>query len=411
MEFKLRTQTPNCELLTPNSTRFVMFEELERSIESKNYDIALKIIEQLQEQGVDELWLRYYNTLMIEKQERFIEAEKNYRQIIKDSIYPDPKLIGLIRNAIERINIYKQEIKTQEQQVKANKKAIFSNIENSHDLAILVLTEVSLAQKQQLAPELAQIMEIDRYTAMLQIPTRSWKLYKTGQLGELNFYQTELAGVGIPCFCYPINQVNSMTVYNVDYVTHKQKSLVFNCQDELQQKHTLSVSTNEITSIAKGMMPLFELTVNIEKEIGGDNVMVKRESTLDYVAFLDLHCPIQNKIFRFDDRSYQFDFDKSLSGTTTTQAKWKELENNLNNHTNSPTIYNTFKVFAENVLQFPEMLQQIKSHVRLYRRDDSLWDQAWQLYSSLIFLENQKIVRSSSPQLNQSLDTIEELTD
>ena len=165
------------------------------------------------------------------------------------------------------------------------------------------------------------------------------------------------------------------------------QSLIFHChhEDSPEKNITLKISAKQITTMVKGMMPLFELTVNVDKYLK----IKKKESTLDYVAFLDLHCPIRNQIFRFNDRSYQFNKDKKISANSTAKAKWQELERNLCSQIKSLEIFDNFYLFGESATQFPEMLKQIKSGVNLYRREDTVWDQAWQLYSGLIFLEDQ----------------------
>ena len=355
-----------------------MFTELEQAIASENYDMAHTIIKDLGSQKADQLWLKYYETLIIEKQDKLTEAEKSYRQIIKDSIYPDPKLINLIRDGIERI------ANLQEQKKEA-KKEKFTKIENSQELAVLVLEEVTSEEKKQLAPLLAKIMEVDKYTATLQIPTRSWRLYKTGNLGELNYYQAELSQAGLPCFCHPIKQINQMMVYQVKYIENDSQNLIFYCEDDQEQEQIIKLKFTEIDNCVTGMIPLFELTVDLDAR----NKIKKKQSTLDYIAFYDLHSISHNAIFRFNDRSYQFEKDKNIKEkSNTAKEKWQDLENNLKDKIKPEKVWSNFTLFAEGVVQFPEMLGQIKSNVHLFRREDTVWDEAFQLYSGLVFLQS-----------------------
>lgn len=355
-----------------------MFAELEQAIASENYDLAQTIIKDLDKQKVDQLWLKYYQTLIIEKQDQLTQAEKDYRQIIKDSVYPDQKLINLIRNGIERI------VELQEER-KETKKEEFTKLEDSEELAVLIFEDVSLEEKKQLAPTLAKIMGIDRYTATLQIPTRSWRLYKTGNLGELNYYQAELSQAGLPCFCYPIKQINQMMVYQVKYIESDRQNLIFYCEDDQEKEPIIKLKFTEIDNFVTGMIPLFELTVNLDAR----NKIKKKQSTLDYIAFDDLHSISHNAIFRLNDRSYEFEKDQNIQGqSTTTKEKWQDLENNLKDKIKPEKVWSNFTLFAEGVVQFPEMLRQIKSHVHLFRREDTVWDEAFQLYSGLVFLQS-----------------------
>ena len=54
--------------------------------------------------------------------------------------------------------------------------------------------------KTQVAPEFAQIMQIDPYNARLTIPSLGWRLYRSAGMEELQFYGKQLKNAGIPCF-------------------------------------------------------------------------------------------------------------------------------------------------------------------------------------------------------------------
>jgi hypothetical protein len=359
-----------------------MFEALEQAIDNQDYEIANQIIQDLDKQKVDKLWLKYYQTLILEKQEQLAQAEANYRQIIKESIYPDAKLINLIRNGIERIVLLQKE-------KQEAKKQGFKNIENSEDLAVFVLENVDLNEKQKLAAQFANIMGIDRYTATLQIPTRSWRLYKTGKLGELNYYQDELAKIGLPCFCQPLNKINQINVYQVNYLerTNNNHQLKFFCQDQEGKEEIVQLATKDISAWVQAMIPLLELTVNLDQK----NRIQKKKSTLDYIAFSDLHSLNHNAIFRFNDRAYQFERDEHIKPeSNTTKQKWQDLVNSLQTIINDSLVWSNFTLFGEGVIQFPEMLKQIDSHIHLFRREETVWEEAFQLYSGLIFLQNRK---------------------
>ena len=64
-----------------------MFKQIELAIESEEYSKAEDLLQELIKSEADSLWLRYYQALIKEKQENFIDAERDYRQVIKDSIY------------------------------------------------------------------------------------------------------------------------------------------------------------------------------------------------------------------------------------------------------------------------------------------------------------------------------------
>ncbi|BAQ66704.1 tetratricopeptide repeat protein [Geminocystis sp. NIES-3709] len=366
-----------------------MFEKIKLAIDSENYDEAKEILTELFSENKNDLWIRYYQTLIVEKEGNLTEAEANYRQIVKDNIYPDPKLIKLIRDGIERIvkiNIEKQKIKDQEnKEIQEKKLQEFKSLENSADLAVLILEPVTLEQKKILAPKFAKIMDMDNYTATLQIPTRSLRLYKTGSLGELNYYQSELFQAEIPCFCHRIKNINNMKIYQAQYII-SQEELEVNilCEDGNQEEITITFKWEEINNKVQGLIPIFEQTLHLDAR----RKPQKKISTLDYAKFYDLHFISQNLIVRFSDQFYKF--DRGLEIATegkTAKEKWQHIIDFFNTKIADKPLWSDFTLFAEGAVQFPEMLKQVSSHINLFRREETVWDEAFQLYSGLIFLQ------------------------
>lgn len=367
-----------------------MFEEVKSVIDKENYDEAKKILAELLAQGKNDLWIRYYQTLILEKQGNLRESEASYRQIVKDSIYPDAQLLKLIRDGIERIVKINQDKQQIQQQIQRKKLQEFQNIENSEDLAVLVLQPVKLEQKKVLAPKFAQVMNLDNYTATLQIPTRSLRLYKTGNFGTLNYYQTELSQAEIPCFCQRINKINKMKVYQVEYIISDDEQVTILCENDQEKEIIITFQWQEINNKIHALIPIFEETLHIDAK----GKPQKKKSTLDYSKFYDLHLVSQNLILRFSDQFYKFDRaaplrNRGLEITNqgkTVQEKWQYLTNFLNEKIPDKPLYSDFTLFAEGAIQFPEMLKQITAHVNLFRREETLWDEVFQLYSGLIFL-------------------------
>ncbi|WP_017296268.1 tetratricopeptide repeat protein [Geminocystis herdmanii] len=366
-----------------------MFEEVKSAIDQENYDEAKDILTQLLAQGKNDLWIRYYQTLILEKQGNLTESEASYRQIVKDSIYPDAQLLKLIRDGIERIVTINREKQQIQQQIQLKKLQEFQNIENSEDLAVLVLKPVNLEQKKVLAPKFAQVMNLDNYTATLQIPTRSLRLYKTGNFGTLNYYQTELSQAEIPCFCQRIKNINQMTVYQVEYIISDDGEVNILCKNDQEKEIIITFQWTEINHKIHALIPIFEETLHIDAK----GKPQKKKSTLDYSKFYDLHLVSQNLILRFSDQFYKFDraapfHDRGLEISKqgkTVQEKWEYLTNFLNEKIPDKPLWSDFTLFAEGAIQFPEMLKQITPHINLFRREETLWDETFQLYSGLIF--------------------------
>ena len=51
----------------------------------------------------------------------------------------------------------------------------------------------------------------------------------------------------------------------------------------------------------------------------------------------------------------------------------------------SSQFFSEFTLFGEDIIQFPEMLKQITPQFRIFRREKTAWDSAFQLYSTLLF--------------------------
>lgn len=366
-----------------------MFELVELAIDRENYHEAKEILSQLSAEEKNDLWIRYYQTLILEKQGNLTESEESYRQIVKDCIYPDAKLLKLIRDALERILKINQKKQENQQQIRLRKLQEFQESEHSKDLAVLVLKPVNLEQKKLLAPKFAQVMNLDNYTANLQIPTRSLRLYKTGNFGTLNYYQTELSQAGIPCFCQRINNINKMKVYQVKYLLTDNGEVNILCEDDQEKEINLSFQWREINHKILALIPIFENTVHIDAK----GKLLKKKSTLDYIKFYDLHLVSQNLILRFNDQFYQFDravpfhnqgLPVSKQGKTV-QEKWQYLIDFLEQKIPDKPLWSDFTLFAEGAIEFPEMLKQITPYINLFRKEKTLWDQAFQLYSGLIF--------------------------
>ncbi|MGI0483348.1 tetratricopeptide repeat protein [Geminocystis sp. CENA526] len=365
-----------------------MFEEVKLSIDNENYDQAKEILGKLLKEGKNELWIRYYQALILEKQGDLAQSEANYRLIVKDSIYPDQKLLKLIRDAIERIvkiNQEKQKItEDKEKEIKTKKLQDFHNDENSKDLAVLVLQPVKSEEKKFLAPKLAKIMGIDNYTATLQIPTRSLRLYKTGNLGNLSYYQSELSQAEIPCFCQRIKDINKMKVYQVLFIISDENEVNILCENDQEKEINVTFQWEEIKNKIQALIPIFEMTLHIDAK----GKPQKKKSTLDYGKFYDLHLKSQNLILRFSDQFYKFEQGLSIAkDVKTVKEKWHYLTNYFEDKMPNKPIWSDFTLFAEGAVQFPEMLKYITAHVNLFRREETLWDEAFQLYSGLIFLQ------------------------
>jgi hypothetical protein len=248
----------------------------------------------------------------------------------------------------------------------------------------LILEPLSNEQKTQLAAKFAQIMQIDPYTAKLLLPSRSWKYYRSGKIGELKFYGMQLQQAGIPCFWTTIKAIEQIQVFQVQYFQESQPKATVICSNHTNIVGSLTFDWSEVTAQVVGLLPIFEEVVDVDVR----RQLQRKTQTQDYAQFCDLHLPERRCILRICDRHY--DFQQALEIThsasqNTIRINWNNLLDWLTQYLPQVKHYSDFTPFAQTVLEQTEMLGNIQSHIHLFRREKTYWDPAFHLYSGLIF--------------------------
>jgi hypothetical protein len=242
-------------------------------------------------------------------------------------------------------------------------------------------------------------MNLDPYSARLQLPSRAWRLYRVGQMGELEFYRDRLQEAEIPCFCVSRHQTQQMYVFRVSHFQsfHPQASIV--CTDDRSELRTFNFNWSEVTQIVTGMLPIFEEVM----EIDAHNRTHRKPKILDYVNVCDLQLRDRRSIFRLCSQTYDFsDLKQSLTQNrrqltgdlnsqllksqsipTTSRDNWKNLISQIQEQIPEIPTQSDFTPFAETAIGYPELMGWIKPHIELLRRADSPWDRAFQLFSTL----------------------------
>jgi hypothetical protein len=269
-------------------------------------------------------------------------------------------------------------------------------------VGVLVLEPLQAETKAEAVQKFAHIMQLDAYSARLQLPMRGWRLYRTGPMGELNFYVSSLREASIPCFCAAIADIKKINVFNVHYFSPESQSSqpTVVCKNEQGQLGSLTFNWSEVTQRVEGLLPLFDQVV--DRDARGN--FKRKTQTLDYVQFCDLHLPERGSILRLGARNYQFQQGLALSPKPladqrrkskapsleqgTTKNNWNHLVDFLNQNLPQVPVWSDFKTFAETAIDFREMLGNLPSHIDLFRRQETPWDPAFQLYSGLVFLKN-----------------------
>ncbi|WP_373547007.1 tol-pal system YbgF family protein [Chamaesiphon sp.] len=368
-----------------------MLEQAASALNRQDYQTAAKLIAALVAERPDDPQVQLYAAQLQEATNKLDRALEIYRLLLQQTV--NLKITTEARRGIGRIEELQAQDRASELAVARN--GITDNIEPG----FLVLEPISTAQKQSVVQKFAEIMALDPYSARLQLPSRGWRLYRLGQMGELEFYRDRLQQAQIPCFCVSQHDIQQMYIFRVSHFQsfHPQPTIV--CTDDRAELRTFNFNWSEVTQIVTGILPIFEEVV----EIDARNRTYRKPKILDYVQICDLQLRDRRSIFRLCSQTYNFcEYKQSIAQNRhqltddlsdrswnsqslplTSRDNWKNLLSQI--HEQIPIIptHNNFKPFAETAIGYPELLQHIDPHIELLRRADSHWDRAFHLYSTL----------------------------
>lgn len=363
-----------------------MLDQVAAAFDRKDYRTAAQLLKKLLKESPQNPWVQFYAARLQEVSGKLPQAENIYRQLLRDTT--NPKLASQARQGLQRLE---EMVREQRKQAIAQATAD----PGSSEVGCLILEPISPDVKMAVAQNFARIMKLDAYTARMHLPSRGWRFYRTGAIGELQVYVQELQAGGIPAFCATLTEMEKIQVFQVHYIQAATPQAVVICENEAQQLGSLAFSWSEVTQRIEGLLPIFEQVV----DVGRRNKLERKEQTQDYAHFCDLHLPSRNCILRLYDAGYQFNQGLSLLPVAensapgdrgTIRIHWNSLVDFLNRQLPEVPTWSEFTSFAETALEQTDLLNRLKSHVRLFRKTESFWDPAFHLYSSLVFLKNRK---------------------
>jgi hypothetical protein len=371
-----------------------MLEQVATALESKDYHTAAKLLKQLQKESPENPLVQFYIGRFYELTGKHQEAEKVYRQLLRDTTI-HTKVLTQARQGLQRLH----ELEQQERQ-KAISQAVADT--SNAEFGVLVLEPVSNELKPQMAKQFAQIMHIDPYSARLMLPSRGWRLYRTGAIGELKCYGEQLRNANISCFWTTLAEIEKIQVFQVHYFQEFTPKATVICRNAANQLGSLSFDWSEVKGQVLGLLPIFEEVV--DRDVRGK--LERKTQTQDYFQFCDLHLPSKGCILRLYDNGYEFQQgaeNTHLASQNTIRMNWNSLLswvdqqlhtsslNARNSHTQLDSqvkVWSDFTPFAQTALDQTEMLSHLKSYIHLFRREKTNWDPAFHLYSGLAFVKN-----------------------
>ncbi len=354
-----------------------MLDQVITAFECKDYQTAAKLLKPLLAQSPENPWVRFYVGKLQEVSGKHQEAEKIYRQLLQGT--NNGKILNQARQGLQRLEEIKQEAKQ-----RAISQA--TSEPNHNELGVLVLEPLNNEIKAVAAKNFAQIMQIDPYTARLVLPSRAWRLYRLGQVGELKYYGTQLQQAGISCFWVRIGQIQEIQVFQVKYFAQSSSKPTVVCANHSNQLGSLSFDWSEVTARVMGLLPIFEqvVDVNVRRQLE------RKTKTQDYAQFCDLHLPSRRCILRIYDNGYEFKQGIEIAhpaSQNTIRINWNSFLKWIEQQIPQVKVWSDFNLFADTVLDQKETLDKIPPHITLFRREKTNWDAAFHLYSSLVFVK------------------------
>ncbi len=362
-----------------------MLKTISEAINSQQFEVAEQLLQNLQAERAENPWVEFYEARLAEAKGDWYTAKDGYRKLLP--LVNNPQLIAKLRQGLDRLA---KEEEKQQQQEKVNHAEELEKVKSaSHqqELGIFILEAIATELKQQAAVNFAKIMQTDPYSARLQLPSRSWRLYRTGGIGELSFYQEKLQAVNVPCFCIPLSHIVALTVKPVYYFSSLETVITGVYRVNQDEDGLFEFSWSDISQRVEGLLPIFEECVDVDTR----GNFARKTKILDYARVCDLHLPKHKTILRLCDQTYEFmegiplksDTNQQKKGETN-HEKWQFLMESLNHKLLNKLVWSEFNSFAETAMDFQELLKLIEPHMYFMRREETYWDQAFQLYSGLI---------------------------
>jgi hypothetical protein len=361
-----------------------MIEQVEAALQRRDYRTAKSLLEKLAQKQPDSPFVKLYSAKLQETSQHFDLAEQVYRHLLQTAL--EPKILQEARQGIARIKEAQtaQIEKSRAAALAATLAAPAHNYESTANY-LLILEPINNEIKAIVAPKFAQIMKLDSYTAQMHLPGRSWRLYRVGSEQEINFYVDQFALAKIPAFGMGIESLKQPQVMMIRSIEQFSPRLEFTTTDNYGSESSQRCAWADIKTIVTGLLPIFE-EITEKTQTVKESKTRYRTQILDYVQVCDLHLPSKNIILRLCSQHYNFqkDLDPSYKNLQTSRESWQRIIDQVQEQAIRAQTWKDFTPFANTALEYPEVLKRIPAHLNIIRRQPSLWDPAFQIYSTAI---------------------------
>ncbi|MEL6397615.1 MAG: tetratricopeptide repeat protein [Cyanobacteria bacterium J06626_4] len=356
-----------------------MQDAIAAALEKKDFRTAATLLQQWQQKDAKDPKFLLAAGQYQEATERWDQAEKTYLKLLRQTA--NSKVMVQARQGIQRVQ-------TQRDAAQASALEAARAQPDGQAPGLLCLEPVTGEQRQAAAQGLAQVTGIDAYTARWQIPSREWRLYRVGPIGDLQYYTQALTAAHTPAFWAKHAEIQAIQVFRVQNFRRVQPTAEVVCKNATGQLGAITFDWSEISQIVLGQLPMFESVVDTTAR----RQLTRKEQTQDYAEIVDLHCHQRRCVLRLCDRTYDFRKGNPLPNAEaipdkafSTRPQWQALVQYLQQQVDAP-IHKGFTKFGEGAVEFLDLLPPLKPHIELARLKDSNWDPAFHLYSGLHFL-------------------------
>jgi hypothetical protein len=357
-----------------------MFDLVIAAIEERNLAKAGRLLQAWKQEKPRDPWLKLALARYWEATNDLEKAEAAYLQLLQK--VSNAKLMTQARQGIQRV----QNEQSRQREHLLDQARAQPGGEAS---ALLVLEPVQGEAREAAIAGLAEVMQVDLYTARLMLPGQYWRLYRVGNAGELQFFCQELVKRQTPAFWAPVQPLQALQVFRVQYVQALQPQVQVVCQNEAGQLGNIAFDWAEVSQWVTGQVPIMESVV----DLGPWGKLKRKEVTQDFAQIVDLHLLQRGCVLRLCDRTYNYRQSITLGETPNpdrpappiARFAWNSLKQILAEKIAGPS-WSDFTGFGETALEYLTLLPTLPTHLDLGRKAPSPWDTAFHLYSGLWFL-------------------------
>lgn len=362
-----------------------LLDEVTQTFDRGDYRSATAALKQLWKLQPENPWVQLYRGKLYEVGGNLIQAGETYKNLLK--AVSTPKVMAQARQGLDRVAHLEQEQRSREISLST------SSPDQQQD-GILILEAIPNDIRTQASQALGHIMGIDPYSARMQLPNRGWRIYRMGKVGEMKLYGQQMKAQGIPAFWIPSTQLAEPQLFQVQAIQADEPTIQLTCTNPQGKTGIISFTWAEVTQAVKGRLPIHDRVLEFDPLRREISRRSRKEEVRDYALVLDLHLKTRNCIFRFCDRTYQFDQGVDFTpdiplAQTVTRSQWNGINDWITSELKQKNIWDEFNAFKETAIEFPHLLKSIDPGFYLpgqaTGQDNSRTNPSFHLYSILAF--------------------------